>query len=274
MNNFSRRALTGALFVIVLIGGIWAGAWIFSLMFFLVSILALWEFYQLTGLTQHRPQYLPGVLFGGLIYTCVSLSGLGQISIKWLWLLPPAFFTIFFIELFRKNHEPSGNVALTLFGLLYIPLSFGLLSWISTYSYFPGIPMYNPYLVIGLFILIWTSDTGAYLSGKAFGKTKLFERISPGKTWEGLAGGTVLTLLVAWLLSTFDPNIRPFQWWGMAIIIQVAGTLGDLAESMLKRSVGVKDSGNVLPGHGGLLDRFDAALAVIPFVAAFLYLTI
>jgi phosphatidate cytidylyltransferase len=118
--------------------------------------------------------------------------------------------------------------------------------------------------------LIWASDTGAYFSGKALGRTKLFERISPGKTWEGWVGGTLFCLGVAYVLSLYLADLELGYWLGVAAIVSVFGVLGDLSESMLKRSLGVKDSGNLLPGHGGILDRFDSLLMVVPFVVAFL----
>ncbi|EJF08600.1 CDP-archaeol synthase [Pontibacter sp. BAB1700] len=119
-------------------------------------------------------------------------------------------------------------------------------------------------------LLIWSSDTGAYIAGKNFGRNKLFERISPGKTWEGWAGGAILTVLVGWLLSMFFHDLELYQWIGVAIIVSVFGVLGDLVESLLKRSLGVKDSGTLLPGHGGILDRFDSLILAVPFIVSFL----
>jgi phosphatidate cytidylyltransferase len=127
-------------------------------------------------------------------------------------------------------------------------------------------------IVLGFFLLIWLNDTGAYFIGSLIGKHKLFERISPGKTWEGSAGGTLFALLTAWGLSYIFPQIDRTHWLILAIITVVTGTLGDLVESMLKRSLGIKDSGNILPGHGGMLDRFDAVLLSAPFVFVYLAL--
>lgn len=120
--------------------------------------------------------------------------------------------------------------------------------------------------------MLWTNDTGAYLAGRFFGKHKLFERISPKKTWEGSIGGGILTIGVAFILSVYFTNLDQTNWIVLAILVAVFGGLGDLVESMLKRSLNIKDSGNLLPGHGGILDRFDGLLLSIPFIYSYLYL--
>jgi phosphatidate cytidylyltransferase len=129
---------------------------------------------------------------------------------------------------------------------------------------------FNPYIPLGFLIILWSNDTGAYLAGKSFGKHKLFERISPNKTWEGFVGGLILALFVGFNLAQYFGGLERWQWAVMAVIIAVFGTLGDLVESMLKRTLGVKDSGNILPGHGGLMDRFDGLLLAAPLVFLFL----
>jgi phosphatidate cytidylyltransferase len=121
-----------------------------------------------------------------------------------------------------------------------------------------------------LLLLTWMNDTGAYLVGSNFGRRMLFPRISPKKTWEGTIGGVVITFITAASFCAFSGELRLFDWMVLAAFVSVFGTLGDLVESMLKRSVGVKDSGNLLPGHGGVLDRFDAFIFVLPFAAAYL----
>jgi phosphatidate cytidylyltransferase len=135
-----------------------------------------------------------------------------------------------------------------------------------------GAIIFSPGIIIGFFLLIWANDTGAYLAGVTFGKHKLFERISPAKTWEGFFGGIVLVVIVAWLLSGWLGVVGRTQWLIIAVIVSIAGTYGDLIESMLKRSMGVKDSGNIMPGHGGFLDRFDSALVSFPLVYLFIAL--
>jgi phosphatidate cytidylyltransferase len=173
-------------------------------------------------------------------------------------------------ELFSKHEKPIDNISKTLFGIIYVPLPFALLN----FFYMPSIAgnEIHPSILLGFFLILWTSDTFAYLSGMAFGKHKLFERISPKKTWEGSIGGLIFGMVMSWVLSIYFNDLSLLQWLSIGLITIVFGTFGDLAESMIKRSMNVKDSGKLLPGHGGLLDRFDAALLAAP--AVFIYLVI
>ena len=184
-------------------------------------------------------------------------------------LMLPLLSLIFIIELFRKKDKPFLNIGITLLGIIYITLPIMLFSMIGIPVNDPG--NYRMHLVLGFFIILWSSDTGAYLAGMKFGKHKLFERISPKKTWEGSIGGTALALTVAWILSRYFPELSLNEWLVFAFIIVVFGSLGDLAESLLKRSLNVKDSGSILPGHGGALDRFDGLFGAAPFVFLYLY---
>ena len=172
---------------------------------------------------------------------------------------------IYIAALFRKTAHPIQDVAYSLFGLLYAVIPF---------IFFIGLGFvqgtYEAYIPLGFLILLWTNDTGAYLAGRSFGRRKLFERISPNKTWEGFFGGVAMAVVGATILSYYFGILPIGIWIGMALIIGIFGTLGDLVESMLKRNVGVKDSGNILPGHGGLLDRFDGLLMAAPLVFLFL----
>lgn len=168
---------------------------------------------------------------------------------------------LFVVELFLAGKSPFVYVASYWAGVAYISVPICMLFSIST----APDAEYYPYRVFGLLILIWTNDTMAYFIGSQFGNRKLFERISPKKTWEGTIGGGLCTVLIAWGLSFVIKDFTTTQWIALAAVAAVFGTLGDLVESMLKRSVGVKDSGNLLPGHGGLLDRFDAFIFTLPF---------
>jgi phosphatidate cytidylyltransferase len=173
---------------------------------------------------------------------------------------------VFIYEMFRKNDNPFENIAITLLGIIYIAVPISLF-WPIAYR--ENIYQYNSSLIFGFFIIIWTYDSFAYLSGMKFGKRKLFERISPKKSWEGAIGGYIFALLAAYILSTIFDDLTLVQWLVTASLIAIFGTLGDLAESMLKRSLNIKDSSNFLPGHGGLLDRFDALFLAVP--ALYLY---
>lgn len=229
-------------------------------------MLALNEFYRLVNKKDEvEPNKAVGILTGLFLYIVVSFDAILIEPLRWQQLIYPMFGFIFFAELYRKKKQPFHNIAFTLTGILYTVLPFGLLSEIAAFQ-----NTYNPGILLGYFILIWTSDTFAYLVGRKIGKNKLFERISPKKSWEGSIGGALAALIMAWGLSQIYTDIELWIWLSIAIIIVITGTLGDLTESLLKRNLGVKDSGNILPGHGGLLDRFDAILLSAPFVWAFL----
>lgn len=268
MSNFWQRTITGIFFIGSIIWSILEGPVLFQAVFLLVSMLSLIEFYRLTTKKDEiEPNRILGLLSGLFLYVVVSFDAILLEPLRWQQLVYPLFGSIFFAELYRKKKQPFHNIAYTLTGVLYTALPFGLLSEIASFRH-----TYNPGLLIGYFVLIWTSDTFAYLVGRKLGKNKLFERISPKKSWEGSAGGALAAIAMSWLLSTIYTGIELWIWITMAAIIVVTGTLGDLTESLLKRSLGVKDSGNILPGHGGLLDRFDAVLLSAPFVWAFLSL--
>jgi len=182
------------------------------------------------------------------------------------------------VELYRHQEKPFDSLAHTLFSILYIAVPFALFPF-SAFSH-TGLKSILPYdqitfspgIVIGFFILLWANDTGAYLIGISLGRHRLMERISPKKSWEGFIGGILVSAVVAWLLSGWFGVVGKINWIIISVIISVAGIYGDLIESMLKRSIGVKDSGNIMPGHGGFLDRFDSAIISFPLVYLFILL--
>jgi CDP-diglyceride synthetase len=183
-------------------------------------------------------------------------------------LLPLAcMFLILPVELYRKRENPFTNIAHGFLGIIYVAVPFTLM---VNVIHLDSIEGYRPEFLVGFFMLIWASDTGAYFAGSLFGKRKLFERISPKKSWEGAAGGMALSLVMAAIWAQFIDIIDLRQWLILAGISVVAGIYGDLVESLLKRNTGVKDSGSILPGHGGVLDRFDSIILATPF--AFVYL--
>ena len=171
------------------------------------------------------------------------------------------------MELFRESGKPIFNIGSTLLGIIYISLPMFCFYLISFQGFIEG---YQYECIIGYLFIMWANDIGAYFAGTYFGKHKLFERISPKKTWEGFFGGVIFALLIAFILTRFFSNFSMIQWMIVASIIIITATLGDLVESMFKRSVHLKDSGTVLPGHGGFLDRFDSLFISAPFVFFFL----
>jgi phosphatidate cytidylyltransferase len=272
MNNFTTRAITGAFFVLVMIGGILWNIWSFIALFSLIAILGLWEFYSLIEQREKSTQKIPGLLLGVLLIA--TSCGKYFLNVNNILHLPGIHFIILLFPLFLilklfSKGSPFAIFSPTLFGILYSVLPFCyLLMDYSSVSYYNS--ENNAHIILGFFILIWSNDTFAYLVGMSIGKTKLFERISPKKTWEGTIGGVLCTQGIAFLLSIYITELTPIHWFAVALIVSVFGTLGDLVESMFKRSLGVKDSGIILPGHGGILDRFDGVLLSAPFVISYL----
>ena len=267
LNNMQTRIIAGLVGGIVFIGAIWFSEWTFFLLFLALTILGMLEFYKLMTGNNLEPNHNLGILLGAGLFVLTFLHQKNLVPANALYALPPVLMLSFLAELYRKKQFPFINIAVTMLAVFYVATPFTLLSILGFQN---GEYTWQP--ILGTMFLIWSADSGAYFAGKSFGRTKLFERISPGKTWEGWLGGTLLALGVAWLLSRYLTDLDLFHWLGVAIIISVFGVLGDLVESMMKRSLGVKDSGNLIPGHGGILDRFDSLLMVVPFIVAFLKL--
>lgn len=255
-----------------MLGGIFGGKVTFFILFALITGGTLWEFGGLlfAGQAHLLLRRVVCVAWGLGPYLLIGGGALGfwggaQIFTGMVMVVMSAA-VLLLLELFLQGDRPFQNIGYFLTGLLYIGIPFTLLTYLSLPNgeYFTPAE-YNPWRVFSLLLLIWANDTFAYLIGSRFGRYKLMERISPKKTWEGFIGGGVFALLAAWGLSQVLDAFTTGQWLALAGVAVVFGTLGDLVESMLKRSLGIKDSGNLLPGHGGLLDRFDAFVFAIPF---------
>lgn len=261
------RAITGFFFIIVLVGSVFLGPIVFTAFFSVVGIGALYEFYGIVKSEDIKPNVALGILAAAVLATLSGLHCLGFIPFVKVWGFVPFIALLFIAALYKKSRLPFHDIGYSLLGITYACVPF---------LFFVGLGFikgsYNPYIPLGFLIMLWANDTGAYLSGRSFGKHKLFERISPNKTWEGFIGGVLLAVVIALNLEQYFGALSKWEWASMAVIIGVFGTLGDLVESMLKRSLGVKDSGNILPGHGGLLDRFDGLLMAAPLVFFFLLL--
>lgn len=258
-----QRAITGTFFVLVLVAGyLYSGlsAWALSTVIFLLG------FREFNTITRDNKHYKINPIFW-LSAASISMAMFPDwAAYKWfilsfnLVLIPVALIS----ELYRKQEQPIETTAMGVLGLLYTALIYFIFLSAFQNSEYEGTT------AIGFYILIWINDTFAYLSGRFFGKNKLFERISPKKTWEGSIGGGLCTLGISYVLSIFFTQLNPIQWLIIAVIAIIFGALGDLVESLLKRNYGIKDSGNILPGHGGILDRFDAALLAAPILYFFL----
>ncbi len=255
--------------MIVIIGSIFLDPLAFFVVLSVFTFIGLKEFYRLASPIPNKKPTFEYYLFGMLIYIIIGLSGLGYIDVRNTAIVFVLFFVQIAIELFRKEKPQWANITTILAGYIYVSLPFALM---NSLFYTGAVDQPRVGILIGVFVLIWTSDIFAYLTGSMFGKHKLFERISPKKTWEGSLGGLLFALVAAYILSVFVNQLSLTEWLILAVIMVISGTLGDLVESLLKRNAGVKDSGNIFPGHGGVLDRFDAVLFAIPSVFVFINL--
>jgi len=275
MKGMVQRVSTAIIFVALMLAGLYGGQHLFFLLFAFITGGCLWEFFNLVLARDQRRDYMRriiGVAFGltpFILTSIIQLELIEQINDRFVIIVAilffPFVFTAFIYELYTKSKQPFKNVAYIVLGMFYIGAPFALLDFIA----FDGHTFYAD-TVFGLLLLTWSNDTGAYLIGSQFGKTPLLARISPKKTWEGFIGGIAVTCIVGFALSLIFHELRTRDWMAIAAIVAIFGSYGDLVESMLKRSVGIKDSGTILPGHGGLLDRFDAFIFILPFAAAYL----
>ena len=278
MSNFWSRTITGFSLVFILLAAIYFSGPLFALIFLLITILGLREFYGLISSDECQPQKIYGTVSGALIFALTILSQYypGQyLPAAWKDFTPfivaiPLVVISFIYEIYRKKSNPIINVATTAMGIFYIAIPLSLLLFFSRPDalQFMGMPV----ILVGYFAFTWLNDTSAYLFGKQFGKHKFFERISPKKTWEGTIAGALTALLLAAGFSVLVPELPVYDWFALAIIVVFFGTHGDLVESLFKRSLNIKDSGTILPGHGGILDRFDTMLISAPFVFLYFFL--
>jgi len=260
------RAITGFFFIIVMLASVLLDHYVFGVFYLLLSGFALWEFYGLIKQAGIKPDKLTGLLNGAFIYIVFALVTYNSDYHKLIFLLPITLSAVFIQELFKKHASPFTNIAYTYLGLIFTIIPF---TFFHALAYVGG--TFNFHFPMAFLLLLWANDTGAYLVGSKFGRTKLFERHSPKKTWEGLIGGILITALAAYIISLYYTDISLEHWIWIGVLISCFGTTGDLIESMFKRSIDVKDSGGILPGHGGLLDRFDGLLIAAPIVYAYLY---
>jgi phosphatidate cytidylyltransferase len=263
------RAITGFFFVIVMLASVLLGHYTFGIFYLALSSFCLWEFYGLIRQSGINPNQFTGILYGILVYVVFALITYKDVpsNHRLIFLLMLTFGSIFFQELFKKSEAPFTNIAYTFTGIIYTIVPF---TFFHALAYLGN--DFNFHIPLAFLIMLWANDTGAYLSGYFFGRTKLFERHSPKKTWEGFIGGVIISAVAGFIISQYYADLPWVQWISMAILISCFGTLGDLVESMFKRSINIKDSGGILPGHGGLLDRFDGLLLSAPIVYAYLYL--
>ncbi|MCA1751890.1 MAG: phosphatidate cytidylyltransferase [Cryomorphaceae bacterium] len=267
MKELLLRASTGLVFLVVVIGCIIWNPYSLASLFYVVGLLGMLEYYSIVKIGGVHPQSMLGVVTASVLYLCIELVKLKVFPTYIVSLSIPFFIAIFIWELYRKRPDPFTNIGHTVIGIVYVMAPFALL---NVFTFEEIVVEYKPEVVLGFFILLWLNDTGAYIVGSLFGKHKLFERISPKKTIEGVAGGGALAIIGAVVIATYTEDLAIGHWIVLGIIIVVSATLGDLVESLLKRTARVKDSSNLLPGHGGILDRFDGVLLASPMVFTYL----
>lgn len=278
-NNFIQRAITGIIFVGVLIGCILGGPISFTLLFALITALTIHEFGVIISKQPDVEINKPICMLAG-VFLFFGFAYLGVMPGQTEILIPYLFLIIYLLvsELYLKKKNPLNNWAYAMMSQIYIALSFAMLNVLAYHSIGNEGELsnyqvqYNPILPLSIFIFTWINDTGAYCTGMLFGKHRLFERISPKKSWEGSIGGGVFSIIAAIVMAHYFPFMPISIWIGLALTVVIFGTLGDLTESLLKRTIRIKDSGNILPGHGGMLDRFDSTLMAVPAAVVYLYI--
>ena len=279
MKNFIVRTITGIIFVAAIVASFLRPE-AMVLLFSIVTGLTVWEF---TGLVNTNANVNVNVnrfistaagvyFFYAMTYFCSDLYGGSAKSVVFI----PYLVTIIYLlvaELYLKQEDPIADWAYTMLSQMYIALPFSLLNVLAFTATPQGTVNFNTLLPLAVFVFLWINDTGAYCTGSLIGRHKLFPRISPAKSWEGSIGGAVFVLAAAWAISYWLDGVMltTIEWLGLGLVVVVFGTWGDLVESLFKRTLGIKDSGNILPGHGGRLDRFDSALLAIPAAVVYLY---
>jgi phosphatidate cytidylyltransferase len=269
LNNFLQRLVSGIVYLTIVIGSLMLGKYTFGFAFLVIALLALAEYFNLTGMDRRSMQAIAGMLSGAFLFILAFLvfSGVLETGFLSLAILLPVLSLI--PALFSNKTDSLKGSAKIFQALIYVMIPLAAMN----YLVFPACAggMYTYRIVLGILIFVWINDTGAYLSGSAFGRHKLIPRISPKKSWEGLIGGTLLTIGASFIMNWIMGDMLAFHnWLVLSVIVSIFGVLGDLTESLIKRNAGVKDSGNLMPGHGGALDRIDSILFVMPFAAAYL----
>lgn len=268
-SNLTQRVIAGIVGAFLLISALLFSHWSFVGLFTLIMFLSLAEFYSLLGKAGLQPLYVWGFLFAAVLWLVVLQNDLfGKTFLQSNFGIVPFFTLPFLLKLYEKGDiMPFQSIAVTFLGVIYV-----VLPWVLFMQAGFLMKKYAYQVPLGILFCLWASDTGAYFAGRKFGKRKLFERISPKKTWEGFIGGLLLSQALAFVLAFYFTAIELWRWWGISAIIVILGTWGDLVESMLKRSLQIKDSGSLIPGHGGFLDRFDGLLIAMPWVFVLLHL--
>lgn len=281
--NLILRSITGILFVVVVAGSILYGVQTYSLLFAVITAMTTWEFCSIINknLQMQINRFITTV---AAVYLYFAVMGF-NLNIAGSEIFIPYLISIIYLfvsELYFDRKNSIYNWAFTMMAQLYVALPLSMIHVISFFAVqgVAGQPqvVYSPVFVLSVFIFLWSNDSGAYCFGSMFGKHRLFPRISPKKSWEGSIGGAVVAIAVSQVVASYSMDMNSssewlnrIAWGGLAVVVVVFGTWGDLVESLLKRKLSIKDSGNILPGHGGMLDRFDSSLLAIPASVVYVY---
>lgn len=261
MSKLLPRIITGLVFLGLVIVSVTINPWIFAALFGFFTVIGIIEFYKMSGMLGFTPQKVTGIVIGVLTFIVLFLLAMKILPPVMVFLLPVLMLSIPIIELFRQKPTPTSDWAQTLFAPVYIALPFGVM---ANMLFLPESHEFSPKIILSFFAFVWISDTGAFCVGSLIGKHKLIPKISPKKTIEGLLGGIAFTLLASIPVCHYVGVFTQSQWLIISLVTVIFATFGDLVESMVKRNAGVKDSGKMLPGHGGVLDRFDSTLLAVP----------
>lgn len=269
LSNLQQRIITAVIGASIMLFALWYNSISYALLWGAILVLSHIEFHQLMRKASIGSRLAPVLLVSMFFYTMFLVAWLNMASWLWLLLVPVMVLLIFLSELFRQESKPFEFNAYTVLNFIYLSLPITSLHLISHFD-----RVYHLEVIFGLLLLLWGNDTGGYFAGRFLGKHKLYERISPKKTWEGSIGGLLLSLAAAYGVSLFADDIALKHWLILSVLVVVFGSLGDLVESQLKRSIEIKDSGSMIPGHGGFLDRFDGLFFCAPPCAAYIQLVI
>lgn len=269
MNNLIKRSLTGAIFIaVVILSILWHEITFLSILCVIV-VLSNIEYYQISRKIHGRPLIAWQIILSLFLIISTFLVIDKIFPISFIALIIPLIFLTFITELYRRKRRAIINLALTFLPVIHIAAP---LSMLIALAFMNGV--YDYKIIMAMLIFTWTNDTFAYLTGVSIGKNKIMPRVSPKKTWEGFFGGLIAVIALAIYFTKINSTFTINNWIIIGVIVSIFGTFGDFVESMLKRVAGIKDSGNILPGHGGILDRFDSFLFATPFVFTYVFVFI
>ncbi len=265
--NLPTRSLSALAYVVILLGTLLAGPWTFFAFLLFVSLGAVFELIAMAERKGVHPPRMFLYCINALVLSVNFFSANGTISYTWLVIIIPLIFSLFLLELFKSSPKPFEGLPISFLVLFYCVLPFALAAHLVFVNHH-----YHFEFLLGSILMIWANDTFAYFAGSMFGKHKIMEKVSPKKTYEGLVGGIIGLSVLAFFMDDL-------LWWGsktdwliIGLIVSVMGTLGDFIESLFKRDANVKDSGKIMPGHGGFLDRLDSLIFALPFIFSYLFL--